>query len=173
MATESNTEKIRLSKQQANQNTKPSSPPGAAAAEESDVRQLICFTLGGRSFGLDVGCVDEIIRPPEIEPADPDQPWVMGTITVREKTIPLVDLRVRMGLPAIEDIPDARVILCEYPDAAFGLLVDGVTEVLRSPKSRIHRHKDEACYGAPELYGATYADNEKNITILDCSRLRS
>jgi purine-binding chemotaxis protein CheW len=54
-----------------------------------------------------------------------------GIVQIRGRVIPVVDLRVRFGLPAIEATLDSRIVVGKDGDRAVGLLVDSAREVLK------------------------------------------
>jgi len=58
-------------------------------------------------------------------------PHVAGVIQLRGKVIPVVDLRIRFGLPPVQRTLDSRVIVVKHEDRQVGLLVDSAREVLK------------------------------------------
>ncbi len=56
---------------------------------------------------------------------------VAGLVQVRGRLIPVVDLRVRFGLPPIERSLDSRVVVIQVGKRVAGLLVDSAREVLQ------------------------------------------
>src|SRR3954466_104778 len=56
---------------------------------------------------------------------------VAGLVQVRGRVVPVVDLRIRFGLPPIERTIDHRVIIVQVGTRVAGLLVDSAREVLR------------------------------------------
>ncbi|MFA6808112.1 MAG: chemotaxis protein CheW [Eubacteriales bacterium] len=95
------------------------------------VEQLVTFSLGAEEFGVDIMRVKEIIRIPAITrvPKAPD--FVEGVINLRGIIIPVVNLRVRFGMPSVEETDLSRIVVIQVDGKAFGVRVDGVTEVLR------------------------------------------
>ncbi len=57
--------------------------------------------------------------------------YVAGLVQVRGRVVPVVDLRVRFGLPPIERTIDHRVLVVQVGSRIAGLLVDSAREVLR------------------------------------------
>lgn len=55
---------------------------------------------------------------------------VAGVIQSRRRVVPVVDLRLRFGLPAAARTLDSRVIVVQHGERAVGLLVDSAREVL-------------------------------------------
>ncbi|MBA3395311.1 MAG: chemotaxis protein CheW [Deltaproteobacteria bacterium] len=57
--------------------------------------------------------------------------YVAGLVQVRGRVVPVVDLRVRFGLPPVERTIDNRVLVVQVGTRVAGLLVDSAREVLR------------------------------------------
>jgi purine-binding chemotaxis protein CheW len=54
---------------------------------------------------------------------------VVGLMQIRRRVIPVVDLRLRFGLPAREPTLDSRVVVVQCGERAVGLLADSAREV--------------------------------------------
>ncbi len=63
--------------------------------------------------------------------------YVTGIVQIRGKVIPVVDLRLRFGLPAVEATLDSRIVVGKDGDRAVGLLVDSAREVLKIAPSEV------------------------------------
>src|SRR6059058_1034870 len=100
----------------------------AASGEE---RQLVVFQLGAELYGVEIARVHEIIRLQAITRVPRAPAFVEGIINLRGKVIPVVDLRHRFGLPAAEHTRASRIVVVEIGDQVVGIVVDGVSEVLR------------------------------------------
>lgn len=99
--------------------------------------QLVVFRLGEEHYGLDIGAVQEIIvwQPVTRVPRAPG--FVEGIINLRGNVIPVIDLRKRFALAAAAVGPATRIVVVEIGTLVVGLVVDGVSEVLRVPGDRI------------------------------------
>lgn len=58
------------------------------------------------------------------------QPHVAGLVQIRSRVIPVIDLRVRFGLPATDPTLDSRVMVVQCGERNVGLLADSAREVL-------------------------------------------
>jgi len=113
---------------------RPAAPLAAAG-------KYLTFTLAGETYGIPVLAVREIIRLCPITPVANMPPHVRGVINLRGRVIPLVDLRVRFGLPAAADHDRTCIIVGQVAATAGGstsgapggrpyaAVVDGVEEV--------------------------------------------
>jgi purine-binding chemotaxis protein CheW len=96
-----------------------------------DERQLVVFQLGAEFYGVDIARVHEIIRLQSITRVPRAPAFVEGVINLRGKVIPVVDLRRRFGLESSEHTRASRIVVVEIGDNVVGVIVDGVSEVLR------------------------------------------
>lgn len=59
------------------------------------------------------------------------RPYVAGLVQVRSRVLPVVDLRVRFGLPAVVPTLDSRIVVVQNGTRVVGLLADSAREVMR------------------------------------------
>jgi len=102
-----------------------------------DERQLVVFQLGGELYGVEISRVHEIIRLQTVTRVPRAPAFVEGVINLRGKVIPVVDLRRRFGLPSAEHTRASRIVVVEIGDQVVGIIVDGVSEVLRIGESTV------------------------------------
>jgi purine-binding chemotaxis protein CheW len=110
---------------------------GVNTATNEIVEQLVVFTLGEESYGVSIAVVNTIIRLPEITCVPHTAPYVKGVINLRGVIVPVIDLRVRFGLPSVEAQKATRVIVVEHDAVMVGMIVDAVAETLRLPVANI------------------------------------
>lgn len=105
--------------------------------KSEELLQLVSFKIGSEEFGIEILKVQEINRMHEITqiPNSPD--YVVGVINLRGRIIPVVDLRVRLNLVAIEQDKNTRIIVVDLEGKTIGFIVDEVSEVLRIPSNII------------------------------------
>ncbi|NBE09150.1 chemotaxis protein CheW [Paragemmobacter ruber] len=118
-----------------------SRPDGLPLGEADNIEHMyLTFALGSEEYGVTIVGVTEIVGMQRIMPV-PDVPaYIKGVINLRGKVIPLMDVRLRFGMP--ERAYDERtvVIVMDVGDAPIGLIVDGVSEVLEIPPGQVDRH---------------------------------
>jgi len=114
-----------------------SSPPsiGTPPASEGILSRLpkagkfLTFGLGDQRFGVPIGIVREINRVSTITPVPQTLDFVVGVINLRGKVIPVVDLRLKLGVPAITFTRSTCIIVLEITASQVGIIVDSVKEV--------------------------------------------
>ena len=104
-----------------------------------DERQVVALHLGDEVYGVDIAAINTVLTLPAITPVPKTAPHVAGVINLRGRVLPVVDLRTRFGLPPLpeERRREARVVIAEAGGLSAGLIVDGVSEVLRLPASAV------------------------------------
>ncbi|MDE2406064.1 MAG: chemotaxis protein CheW [Sphingomonadales bacterium] len=104
------------------------------AAIAGDI-QAVVFCLGAEKFALPVAMVREILDCREASRLPGAPGWLLGLTDVRGTSVPVVDLRLRLGLDPAEATPASRVLVVDLPrdggagDLVLGLLVDRVLDV--------------------------------------------
>ena len=89
----------------------------------------VVFRLEERRFALPLEATARAVRAVEITPLPQAAPGVPGVIDVHGKLMPVVDLRVRFGLPQRALVPGAQFLLVATARRAVALWVDGVDGV--------------------------------------------
>ncbi len=99
--------------------------------------QLVSFRLAGEEFCLEILRMREIIRARELTRVPNSPPYVEGVLNLRGRIIPVVNLRLRVGLRREEVSAATRIIVVEVNNNLLGFVVDSVSEVLRIPASKV------------------------------------
>jgi purine-binding chemotaxis protein CheW len=103
-----------------------------------DDEQVVIFRLDKEEFGAPIASVQEIVRVPEELVRVPKAPsFVEGVINLRGTVLPVIDLRLRLGLKQVERTDRQRIMVFLISDVRTGFIVDQVAEVLKIPKSAI------------------------------------
>jgi purine-binding chemotaxis protein CheW len=92
-------------------------------------KSLVGFAVGEVYYAIPIGCVKEIINPINLTrlPYVPDS--ISGVADHRGEVVPIVDLRVRFGVPEVEERRRTKWILVDVGSKTIGLIVDRVTGV--------------------------------------------
>lgn len=105
--------------------------------ESSSTMQLVSFRLGQEEYGVEITKVQEIILMGEITRVPQTPEYIKGLINLRSTVIPIVDLRLRFGLPPQEPSDDTRIMVVNVRNKTIGIIVDAVSEVLRITRDQI------------------------------------
>ena len=110
--------------------------------------KYLSFVLGREEYGLEILKVQEIIGIMDVTRVPRTPPYVRGVINLRGRVIPVVDLRCKFQMPAIEDTERTCVIVVQVTDSdltvTMGVIVDEVSEVLSFTQDQIEA---APCFG--------------------------
>ena len=102
--------------------------------------QYLTFSLDKEQFAVDIGKVREVLEFSSVTkvPRTPD--FMRGVINLRGSVVPVIDLRLKLGLSRTEATIDTCIIIIEVETSderlVLGALADSVQEVVElDPKS--------------------------------------
>ena len=105
------------------------SRPGNVLATR-DQHQYLTFVLGQEQYGIEILRVQEIkgYSAPMQLPNMP--PHIKGVMNLRGTVVPVLDLRIKFGMPEAEYDGFTVVIVVKVAERTVGLIVDAVSDVL-------------------------------------------
>src|SRR6266536_66286 len=115
---------------------------------QSDARagKYLTFQLSKEEFGIRVLKVREIMGLQQITAVPQTPAHIIGVINLRGKVVPVIDLRLKFGLPAAEYTQRSCIIVTQVQGESvpvlMGIVVDGVSEVLNLTASEIEDTPD-------------------------------
>ncbi|SHI06495.1 purine-binding chemotaxis protein CheW [Sporobacter termitidis DSM 10068] len=138
--------------------------------EESLKGKYLTFIVCEETYGIQIRYVTEIVGIQTITEMPEMPEYIKGVINLRGKIIPVMDVRLRFGMQ--EHVYDDRtcIVVIDYNEITYGLIVDSVSEVIAIGEDSITE--------TPNLY-AESSGFVKNIgkidavviLLLDCERL--
>ncbi|MEW6584860.1 MAG: chemotaxis protein CheW [Nitrospirota bacterium] len=133
----------------------------------------VTFSLNGSSFGLPVSSVQEIIRVSSITKVPHAPEPVRGITNIRGRVLPVVDLRVRLGMQTAEFTSSSRILVVESRGRLIGLSVDAVQQVMRlSEEDTMSVPPDVMTVNSDYITGV-YRMQDKLVILLNVDRLLS
>lgn len=117
---------------QIDQMTGSNSEPTSVKHAESRDRggKYLTFFLGEEEYGLEILKVQEIIGMMPITFVPKAPRFVKGVINLRGKIIPVVDLRLKLGMESKEQTDETCRIVVQTANGHIAVIVDKVSEVL-------------------------------------------
>lgn len=140
--------------------------------------QVVVFGLGEEEFALPVTAVREILdhRPAYRMPGAPA--WFLGLTDVRGDSVPMVDLRVRLGMIAADTTLATRILVVDIPQGqdgtpamALGLVVDRVLDVSTFGPDAIEASPDIGGRWRSDQIAAILRRGTGFVALLDPARL--
>lgn len=142
--------------------------------ERQDGKHLV-FLLGGNSYGIPILEVSEINEVMEITPIPKAPAYIKGIINLRGKVIPVMDLRLKLGMPQKDYDAETCIIIVnlsiEDNSKQVGVVVDTVSEVFDIPLSEIDNPPDYGSQEENELLSGIGKIKGKIVMLLDVKKV--
>ena len=116
---------------------------GSSAKLEADELRFLVFRLDDDEFALPIEAVDEVARVPDQITRLPKTPkFLEGVVNLRGEVLPVIDQRRRFEMQPSTATGGRRIIVVRTERHRAGLIVDGVSEVLRCALDKIKPSPD-------------------------------
>lgn len=107
-------------------------------AKEYDKKQYIVIRIGDEQYGIDIAFVDNILRMQSITRVPDTQEYFKGVINLRGEVVPVMSIRIKMGLEDDVITNSSRIIIIKLENnAPIGIIVDEVKEVVTLDETNI------------------------------------
>ena len=145
--------------------------PRGPRSKDGRTKQVVSFRLGTEEYGVDIMTVQEIILVGCITQVPEVPPHVLGVIDLRGNVIQIMNLRRRFGMPDQPPDESTRIVVMNLSGRTVGVVVDGVSEVLRlSPDDISPTPPSLASAGKDYVLGLAHR-KERLLILLDMGRL--
>jgi len=126
-----------------------------AGEHQTGAMQVVMIGLGEEKFALDAGLVREIIDPVPVTKVAGARAFVPSVINVRGNVIPLADLRIRFGMPQLDNSADTRIVVIELEldgePVLVGVTADKVYEVTEISQTDVQQTPRVGMHWKPEF----------------------
>ena len=100
-------------------------------AADNSLSEYVTAMIGGQLFGLPILRVQDVFVPERLTRVPLAPTEIAGVLNLRGRIVTLVDMRCRLGLGRRDDEQAAMAVGVESRGESYGLLIDGVGEVLK------------------------------------------
>jgi len=148
-----------------------------ALGEITETRTYLTFTLDQEDFAVDVAGVREVLDFTNVTRVPRTPEFMKGVINLRGSVVPVVDLRLKFGLPETEKTVDTCVIVLEVEldgeVTVIGAIADSVKEVFELDSADIEPPPRLGTRMETEFISGMGKHNDDFIIILDVNRVFS
>jgi purine-binding chemotaxis protein CheW len=95
------------------------------------VIEYVTATIGGQIFGLPISRVQDVFTPDRLTHVPLAAAEIAGLLNLRGRIVTAIDMRKRLGLPALDDGRPRMAIGIECKGESYGLLIDAIGEVMK------------------------------------------
>lgn len=137
--------------------------------------QVLTFTLGEETYGVDILRVQEIRGWSPVTRIPQAPPHVLGVLNLRGSIVPIVDLRMRFNLQRAEYTALTVIIVLSVESSQgrrdFGLVVDGVSDVIDVPAGDVKPAPELGKQVSTEFIAGLAAVSGRMVMLLDIDQL--
>ena len=139
----------------------------------SDTCSLVTFVLAEQTYALPIAPIVQIVEMVAITALPQADSAIKGVVNYHGVTVPVLDLRSTLGLPAVDMDPDTHMIILTAAERTLALAVDRVLQVADLPNQQVAHSQDVmpvGFEGAPLLKGVAHTA-EGTVLVLDPEHL--
>ncbi len=142
-----------------------------------EIKQYLTFILNGENFAFETSRVKEVLEWTSITRIPRMPLFLCGVINLRGNVVPVMDMRLKLGIPAGERTVDTCIVIVEVEfdgeTVTIGCLVDSVKEVLEISAGEIKPAPRMGMRLRADFIQGMAKQNEGFIIILDINRIFS
>lgn len=140
-------------------------------SENEETKQYITFKLGDEIFAINVSQVREVLDLTQITKVPTAPNYMKGVVNVRGAAIPVVDMRLKFGLPEAENTVHSRILVLELTldgeQCVLGGIADSVHEVIELDPEQINPPPSIAMRWKSEFIQGMGKRGEQFVILLD------
>ena len=134
----------------------------------ADTAQYIVISMGDEQFGIDIKYIDNIVKMQHITRVPNVASYIKGVINLRGEIVPIMNLRLKMGLEEIEETKATRIIIIKMDQIGkIGLIVDCVKEVISLSEDQMEVNKHNSMDETQHFVSAVGKVGDYIISLLD------
>ena len=137
-----------------------------------EIAQFIVIRLGQEQYGIDISYIENIVRMQHITRVPKVPAYLKGVINLRGEVLPVMSLRIKMGLEADELTRATRIIILKQEQqGSVGIIVDEVKEVVTLGSSAIEKLSQNTAESKKSFITGVGKHNGELISLLDLNSI--
>ena len=132
--------------------------------------QLSTFLVGDLLFGVDVLCVQEVLRFQHMTPVPKAPQAIEGLINLRGQIVTALDMRRRLNLPPRKENETPMNVVIRRTDGAVSLLVDEIGDVLHAEAENYEEPQNNLAPETRKIVKSIYKLKDRLLLVLDEER---
>lgn len=135
--------------------------------------RFLTFLLDEQEYGLELFKIQEICGYAPITPIPNLPPHVRGVMNLRGTVLPVIDLRMKFHLPAVEYSKFTVIVIAKVEEKTVGLLVDAVSDVLQVSQEGMRTAPDFGAAVDTEFIRGVFHTHDHLAVALNLEKLLS
>ena len=138
---------------------------------EGAVSEYVTAVIGGQLFGLPISRVQDVFMPERVTRVPLSSGEFAGLLNLRGRIVTVIDMRARLGLPKNDDGRPPMAVGVDLRGESYGLLIDGIGEVLKLPDSGRGQNPVNLDPRMAKLAGGVHRLDGQLMVVLDVERV--
>ena len=144
---------------------------------EKSLTSYLTFKLGDELFAAQVSKVNEILEIPKITRVPRSPEFMRGVVNLRGNVLPVIDSRIKFGLPATADTINTCIIVMDIQidnqEITLGMIADAVKEVIEIDAQSIQAPPEMGSKYKSEFINGMVKSGDQFIMLLNIDLLFS
>ena len=137
----------------------------------TDEQLFATFYVDGAYYGVNALDVQEVLRFQPMTRVPLSSPEVSGLINLRGQIVTAIDLRVRLGIPPLEDGRDPMNVVVRTDEGPVSLLADEIGDVIEVPVADLEPPPATVSAFEREVISGIHSLEDQLLLILDVDRI--
>ncbi len=133
--------------------------------------KLLTFLLDSREYGIQILEAREVVGMQNIDPVPRTPVFMKGVINLRGKIVPVIDLRLKFGMPQREYDKDNCIIVVDLSGIFTGIIVDQLAGVITIDKEHYEQAPKLGNNISAEFVAGMVKLNERVIIVLEIEKV--
>jgi purine-binding chemotaxis protein CheW len=142
-----------------------------ASPHDAVASQYLTLNLAQEEYGVDILAVREIRGWTPVTRIPQAPSYVLGVLNLRGAIVPVIDMRLRFGLPREEYTANTVTVIVTVAGRNFGVVVDAVSDVLDVDAANLRPVPDMGTTVDTEYLKGLTAVDERMVLLLDVDKL--
>ncbi|MFK2903342.1 purine-binding chemotaxis protein CheW [Dyella ginsengisoli] len=142
-----------------------------ASPHDAAASQYLTLNLAQEEYGVDILAVREIRGWTPVTRIPQAPSYVLGVLNLRGAIVPVIDMRLRFGLPREEYTANTVTVIVTVAGRNFGVVVDAVSDVLDVTAANLRPVPDMGTTVDTEYLKGLTAVDERMVLLLDVDKL--
>jgi purine-binding chemotaxis protein CheW len=129
--------------------------------------QVATFRVGDLRLGIDIRHVQEINRGLVARRAPHAPACVFGVANLRGEVVTLLDLRILLGLPGVDESSPRRAVVLRSQEESIALVVEEICDVVAVDEADLAPTPPNVCGVDARYFSAVYQTESYLLILLD------
>ncbi len=135
-------------------------------------KQYIVVQIGSEKYGIDIAYIDNIVRMQKITRVPKAQVYFPGIINLRGEVVPVMSIRIKMGLEKDVITNTSRIIILKIEDKGMlGVIVDAVSEVVTLSSEQIEPNNVQSGHARDNFINGIGKNGDQLISLLEINAI--